>query len=102
MVLQHSGRGSVEISRTSIVTEALPREKHVVFRCARQGGEIRKPPEPLVIIRDYGGDLGLLEHNLGDEDCVRIACATPGEIPAVAMIPTRQCAPELRDWKGHR
>ena len=98
MVLEHCDRGGLEISRASVVTEALPCQKHLVFRCARQGGEIGKPPEPLAIIRDDGGDLGLLEHDLGDEDCVRILCATPGELPAVAREPAKKRALEGADF----
>jgi hypothetical protein len=43
-----------------------------------------------VIIRYDGGDLRLLQHELGDEDCIRIDGSAPGKIAAMAAIPTRQ------------
>jgi len=85
----HNGfcRG-VEISGTSVITEALPRAKHLVFRGPCQRGEIGKRAEPLVIVRDDSGDLSLLQHELGDENCVRIAGPAPGEIPSMLSMPT--------------
>ena len=91
-----------EISRASVVAEALPRAKHLIFRSARQGGEIGKRAQPLVIIRDDGGDLRLLEHELGDEDCVRVARAAPREITAVATMPIGECTPKSDYWTRHR
>ena len=84
--------GGVEISRASVIAEALPRAKHLIFRSARQRGEIRKRAEPLVIIRDHGGDLRLLEHELGNEDRVGIAGATPREIAPMPTIPANKRA----------
>jgi hypothetical protein len=50
--------------------------------------------EPLIIIRDNGGNLGLLEHELGDEDGVGIASLAPGEGAPVTAIPTKKRATE--------
>ena len=79
----------VEISRTSVIAEALPRAKHLILRSARKRGEIGKSAEPLVIIRNHGGDLRLLEHELGNEDCIRIAGPAPREIAPTPTIPTQ-------------
>jgi len=49
-----------------------------------------KSAEPLVIVRDDGGDLRLLEHELGNEDCVRVPNPAPGEIAPMPTIPTQQ------------
>src|SRR5262249_13691602 len=68
----------MEIPRASVITEALPRAKHLIFGSARHRTEIGKPPQPPVIVRDNAGDLGLLEHELGHKDCVRVASAPPG------------------------
>ena len=43
-----------------------------------------------MIIRYDRGDLGLLEHEFGDEDCVRIASPAPGKIAAVAAVPAQK------------
>ena len=49
-----------------------------------------------MIIRDDGGDLRLLEHELGNEDCVRIAGPAPGEIAPMPTIPTNKTSGEKR------
>jgi hypothetical protein len=82
--------GGVEISRASVIAEALPHSKNFVFGSACNGGEIGKPAEPLVIIRDDCGDLRLLEHELGHENCVRISGPAPRKIAPVPKIPTQQ------------
>jgi hypothetical protein len=45
-----------------------------------------------MIIRDHSGHLRLLEHELGDDDCVRIARLAPGEIAAVTAKPAEKRA----------
>jgi len=101
--IHDSFRCDMEISRASVITEALPRAKHLIFRSARQRTKIGKSAEPLVIIRDDGCDLRLLEHELGDEDCVRIAGLAPGEIAPVAAIPAEKRSLESADgsWRFH-
>ena len=56
-----------------------------------------------MIIRDDGGDLRLLEHELGNEDCVRIAGPAPGEIAPMPTIPTNKQSGEKRKvfWRCH-
>ena len=99
--IHNRSRCAVEISRASVIAESLPRAKHVVFRSASQCGEIRKPAKPFVIIRDYGGDLGLLEHDLGDEDCVRVARTAPWQLAAVAAIPIQERALKTSFLESH-
>ena len=48
------------------------------------GGETAEPPN---IVRDHGRGLGLLEHDLSDQDGVGVAGAAPGESAAVMAIP---------------
>jgi hypothetical protein len=87
----HNGFGcGVEISRASVITEPLPCPKYLIFRSARQCTEIGKPAQPFVVIRDDGGDLRLLEHELGNEDCVRVARAAPRELAAVTTMPAEK------------
>jgi hypothetical protein len=93
----------VEISRASVVAKALPCPKHLVFGSPCERGEIGKPAEPPVIIWDYGSDLRLLEHELGNEDCVRMADPAPGEIAAVPAIPADKRAAKNGKilWRCH-
>ena len=51
----------------------------------------RRPAlEPGEVPRNDAFDLGLLQHHLGDEDRVRVARVTPGEVAAVRREPRRQ------------
>jgi hypothetical protein len=91
----HHGDGSrTEVSGARVIAKALPGAKDLLFGSSRQGGEIGETPQPLIIIREDGGDLRLLEHELGDEDSVGIAGAAPGEIAAVLAVPGAERAPE--------
>ena len=47
------------------------------------------------IVRNDGGDLGLLQHHFGNENGVGIAGAAPGKIASVFSIPARQRAAKL-------
>ena len=94
MSIRDDSSGGVQIARPRIIAEALPRVEDVIFRSPSQRGEMGEAAEPLIIIRDNGGNLGLLEHELGDEDRVGIASLTPGEGAPVAAIPTKKRAME--------
>ena len=86
--IHNDSRCGVKISRASVIAKTLPRAQHLVFGSPCKRGEIGKRTEPLVIIRYDGGDLRLLEHELGDKYCVRIVGPAPGEMAAVTAIPT--------------
>jgi hypothetical protein len=70
--------GGMKIPGAVVIAEALPGVENIVLRSARDRSEIRESAKPFIIIRDYGGDLGLLKHELGDENCVRITGFAPG------------------------
>ena len=78
MSILHNFGGGMKIPGAVVIAETLPAVEHFVLRSARDGSEVRKSAKPFIIIRDYGGDLGLLKHELGDEDCVRVAGFAPG------------------------
>jgi hypothetical protein len=84
--------GGAKISRTSVITEALPGVQDLIFRNAGQRGEIGNAAQSLVVIRDHTGDLSLLEHALGDEDGVGVARVPPGKVAAVFTIPAPKTA----------
>ena len=73
----HNLGGGMKIPGAVVVAEALPGVENIVLRSARDRSEVRKSAKPFIIIRDHGGDLGLLKHELGDEDRVRIAGFAP-------------------------
>ncbi len=91
----HDGNGrGAKISGARIVAEPLPGVENVVFRSGGQRREIGESPEPLIIIRDDRGDLGLLEHKFRDEDRVGIGRVPPGKIAAIFAVPGKESAPE--------
>ena len=94
MSIHDNSSGGVQIARPRVITEALPRVEDVIFRSPSQRGEMGETAEPLIIIWDNGGNLGLLEHELGDEDGVGIASLAPGEGAPVTAIPTKKRATE--------
>ena len=83
-----------EISGSVVVAEPLPGVKDVIFGSGGEGGEIGEAAEPLIIISDDGSYLGLLEHELGDEDGVGIGAMAPGKIAEIFAVPGKERAPE--------
>ena len=83
-----------KITGPRVVAQPLPGVENFPLGGSGKRGKIREAPHPLFIIGDDGGDLGLLEHELGDEDRVGIAGAAPGKIAAVVAIPGEERAPE--------
>lgn len=59
------------------------------LREARKGGETL---HPAVVIRQDGNDLRLLQHELGNQNRVRIARMPPGQIAAFAFKPINEIA----------
>ena len=103
MSISHNFRGGVQMASACIIAESLPGVQDVIFRGSGQGAEIGEPTEPVIIIWDHGSDLCLLEHELGDENGVRIAGLAPGKLAAVTRIPAQDRAPEAAEvfWRNH-
>ena len=99
--ISHNFRGGVQMASACVIAESLPRVQDVIFRGSGQGGKIGEPTEPVIIIWDNGSDLCLLEHELGDEDAVRIAGLAPGKIAAMATMPAKKRLAEGADvfWR---
>ena len=81
--LDAASRG-MQVSDTPVIAEASPEfEQDGVGRV----GEVlkgRKVPHPALVVRDHGVDLGLLQHDFRDPDCVGIAGVAPGQGPGVS------------------
>jgi hypothetical protein len=101
MVALDDFRNRMQIASSRVIAESLPRVEDVTFRSPGQGGEIGEAAEPLIIIRDNGGNLSLLEHELRDEDGVGIAGLAPREVAAMAAIPVQQRPAEAILLKLH-
>ena len=80
----------MERERAIVVAEALPLEDHLGGR-RRSGCLDGRPPfEPARVARHDPLDLRLLQHDLADEDRVRVARASPGKLAGVLPVPRQQ------------
>ena len=79
----------VEISCSGVITEPLPAVENIIFGCARECLEVRKPAQPFSIIRENRRHLGLLKHELGDENAVWIASMAPRKVTTVTLVPSQ-------------
>ena len=94
-VLRHRFLGDgVQPARADVVAERPPGLRHIGFVGGRKGFEGRKFSQPLLVFRQDAVHLRLLQHDLGDEDVVRVAGVPPRQVPAVAAVPIEQAAPE--------
>ena len=96
-MLLHNGQcGRPEISRTGIIAEPLPGMENVVLRGRGESGNGGEAAQPFIIIRNDRRDLGLLEHEFGNEDRVGIIGPAPWEIAAIRAVPGEKPAAEGR------
>ncbi len=88
---RHCLRAGVQIPAARIIAKPGPQPQHRIQGCRAQrlDGGIRS--EEFRVIRDHGGDLGLLQHDLGEPDMVRIGGlprgGAPGQMAAMGGIP---------------
>ncbi len=84
----------MEIVRSGVVPEPVPRLPHPPGMGRRQRVQRGKSTEKALVVIDHARDLRLLEHELRDEHAIGIACASPGKVAPVATEPAVQPAPE--------
>lgn len=97
MLLADRDSRGPEISGPRIITEPLPGMENVGLGCVGENSDAGETPEPFIVIRNDGRDLGLLKHELGNEDRVGICRTSPGQIAAVYPVPGEKRAPERCD-----
>jgi hypothetical protein len=86
--------GRAEVASSRVIAETLPGVKNFVFRRGGKSGKIREAPHPLIKVWDDRGDLRLLEHELRNENCVRIVRPAPRQFAAVARKPAGKDSPK--------
>ena len=77
----------MEIAGSRIIAQALPGVQYVRFSRRGKRADSGETAQPPIIVRNDGSDLGLLEHDFGNENGVRIAGLAPGEIAFAFMEP---------------
>src|SRR5206468_12186737 len=90
VALYDDARRLVQVDRPAVVTEAGPEANYL---CSGRGGErleCRESSDEPLVVGDHTVDLGLLEHQLGDQDGVRSRVGSPGQTAAVAVVPVEE------------
>jgi hypothetical protein len=87
VVAQHDLGGSVEMARAGVVPQPFPRFEHFIERGAREALQRRKSFKKSSVILAHALHLGLLEHNLGDQDMIRVVGRAPRQIALMAAVP---------------
>ncbi len=99
---QHLLRAEQQVPRPTVVTQAAPQRQHLVNTGLRQGLQAGKTLHKARVVRQHGGDLGLLQHHLGQPDPVRIALELPRQAAAAAAaLPVDQSTGKVR-WPCKR
>lgn len=83
--------GAMEIAGAGVIAEALPCMEDVRPGSGGEGLERREESHPAVKVGDHRCDLGLLEHDLRDQNRIRVPRGAPGEIASVAGEPAAEC-----------
>ena len=87
VVLHDLFRQPVQAHGATVVAHAGPEADDVGGLGVGQRPERGKRFEEGVVLRDDALDLSLLEHDLRDEDGIRVGDAAPGEDASVARVP---------------
>ena len=94
MVAQHRHCAGMQIARARIIAEPGPHPQHVVLRGAAERGDIRPARQKLLEIRPDRFDAGLLQHDFGQPDPIRIGPLArrrpPRQPAAMAVVPVEQ------------
>jgi ribonuclease HIII len=99
-ILDQLSRAAVKISGSIVIPQALPRSQNFLLVGGGERRQCRKLVQPPMIIAENGGDLGLLKHELGDKDSVRIGSLPPRQPSPLAPVPGNEQGTKLRDFQS--
>src|SRR4051812_44569116 len=81
-------RATMQVACTAVVAESAPQRKDVVERRLREPEDVGKSLEKALVVAEHGGDLRLLQHDLGEPDAIRIPARLPWQrVAAVGALP---------------
>src|SRR3989338_2609010 len=86
--------GLVEIFRPVVVAEPEPFPEDIRAVGLRKLMDGRPFPQPPTIISDNPVHLRLLQHNLGEEDGIRVCRVAPGQVPSLPCIEAKNILTE--------
>ncbi len=106
VVFAHDDLGeTVQVRGTPVVAKPLPDFANLVRTCGSEVVDRWEALEKTPVVLSNPGDLGLLQHELGDHDAVRVARGAPRQVSADPAKPAEQATLEgervLRQSLGH-
>jgi|GEM_PF-12925 len=90
-------RGPTEISGARVISKPFPELENLFLIRAGERNDVWELLHPSLVERDHRRDGGLLQHELGDQNRIGIAGATPRQVAAVFQEPPVHRAVELPD-----
>ena len=75
-------RAPMQISGTTVITQAAPEAQHLVLRSAGKCAHIRESFQKTCVVTQHGAHLGLLQHDFRQPNPVGVAGLLPGEMTA--------------------
>lgn len=95
-------RDRVESSRTDVVSQRPPGAGRLTRSRRCQGLHRREPLKPLFVLGLDPVHLGLLQHDLRDQNLIRIAGSSPREVASVSVIPAEEAIAKTPSRWGRR
>ena len=94
MPFHHRLRAGMQIARTRVIAEPGPELEHILERRRGELDDCREACEEPRVIRCDRLDSGLLQHDLGEPDAIRVRALAPSgaprQHPAMAVVPGEQ------------
>ena len=88
---------AMQVARAAVVAEPAPGGQHVVERRRGERAHVGKSRQEALVVAEHRRHLGLLQHDLGQPDAVRIARALPRQpVPAVHPLPVDDASRKAR------
>ncbi len=97
MARRNHARGAVKVRGPAVVAEAVPCLAHRALRSARQLLDRRVARQKTRIEVQHAANLRLLQHDLGDQNRVRVARPPPRQVAPVPPVPGNQTAAKDRE-----
>ena len=113
MFFQDHAGGFLQVADAVIIAETFPGSQQLALGGSGQGVQVGKFLKEAfkAAVLDYCTDGGLLEHDLGNKDRIRVGGLSPWMVCSVRIEPAEQGAAEGpdvaqgmagSDWFGHR
>ena len=94
VLTDHIPREPVQIRGSAVVPQPIPSLPDPCGPRPSEGLDRRKCRQESAVVRLDSRHLGLLQHDFGHEDAIRIAGTTPGKVPTMAPEPREELALE--------